>query len=62
VANQPPVRFDPVMRPRDLARHVIKGLDPDMAGIQAQDPGELPGGHPAELGNDHLQQETPARL
>ena len=44
MAHQAPVRFDPVMRPRDLPRQIVEGLDPDVIRIKGEDPGDLPGG------------------
>jgi hypothetical protein len=50
VAHQAAAGFDPVVRPRDLPGHVVEGLDPDVIGVQGEDPGGLAGRHPAQLG------------
>ena len=44
MAHQAAVGFDPVMRPRDLPGRVVEGLDPDVIGVEGEDPGDLAGG------------------
>jgi hypothetical protein len=50
MAHQAAADLDPVVRPRDLPGYVVEGLDPDVIGVQGEDPGGLAGRHPAQLG------------
>ena len=50
MAHQAAADLDPVVRPRYLPGHVVEGLDPDVIGVQGEDPGGLAGRHPASWG------------
>lgn len=46
MTHQAPVRLDLVMRPCDLTRQVVEGLEADVIRIEGEDPGHLAGGAP----------------
>jgi hypothetical protein len=50
------------MRPGNLPGRVVERLNPDVIRIEREEPGAFPQGHPAELGDDHLNHEASAGL
>ena len=45
------------LAPDDRRLATVERLDPDVFGVQGEDPAHLSAGHAAELGNDHLHHE-----
>jgi hypothetical protein len=49
VADESTSNLDPVMGPGDLSNQVLESLDPDVVGVEPEDPSDLTRGDEAEV-------------